>query len=79
MKTYVYCIFDKVANEGGPLFQAKNDAVALRQFQMMREGLHKEVRPDDFKLFRLGFYDSDTLSLHGQPEVEIFLQTEGEE
>ena len=33
MVMYVYSIYDKVADESGPLFTAKNHSVAMRQYR----------------------------------------------
>lgn len=53
----LYCCYDVVAGEAGPIFQAKNDGVALRQFQnlMNREGIIKE----DYELRYLADYDTE--------------------
>lgn len=53
----VYSIRDKVARECGPLFVAKNDGVALRQFRNLLKT--DGVRPDDFELLLLGMFDTD--------------------
>lgn len=70
MKFNLYTVFDCAANEGGPLFQAVNDAVACRQYRQ----LLKEVNePESYKLYRVGNYDSDDMEL--KPDVnpvEIF-------
>jgi hypothetical protein len=55
----LYILYDKVAEEGGPVFQAKNDAVALRHFEQAMAAQHGVMHPEDFKLLCIGFYDSD--------------------
>jgi hypothetical protein len=49
---YLYSIFDKVAEEFGPLFEAKNDGVALRNyFQLVK---NSAIDGDEFVLYKLG-------------------------
>lgn len=62
----IYSIFDKVALEFGPLFEAKNSAVALRNFQMMFRR-DKVSNPADFDLYQLGICDHDS----GQISVQV--------
>lgn len=57
MKTGVYVIFDKVAEECGPIFEAKNDAVAYRSFAKLRDSADS---PGDFKLLKLGLFNHET-------------------
>lgn len=48
----LYCIYDRVAEESGPIFEAKNDMMALRMYN----GVNLPGQPDDFQLLRLGEY-----------------------
>ena len=50
MITNIYTIRDKVAEEVGPLFQAKNDAVAIRQFKQL---VKDSENPEEYELFVL--------------------------
>ena len=54
----IYSVFDKVAQEFGPLQVMKNDGTAWRWFNHVKEqegvGNH-----DDFALFYLGEYESE--------------------
>lgn len=53
----LYCVRDRVAEESGPIFAAKNHAVAKRQYDAM---LGKEgVQPLDYSLLFLGSYDPE--------------------
>jgi hypothetical protein len=56
-------MLDVTAEEYGPVFQAKNDAVAMRNVLRMV----KENRLDlnDFLLYRFGSFDSDKGVLQG--------------
>ncbi len=51
----LYVVHDVVAGESGPIFEANNDGVALRQYQhmMAKEG----VQEGDFLLINLGSVD----------------------
>lgn len=53
----MYTIYDKVAQEAGPLFLAKNDAVALRMVTNSPE--FKNMNLGDFELYLVGTYDSE--------------------
>ena len=51
----LYTINDKVVKEAGPIFQAKNDAVAIRSFIKM-------IRNESvLELVSLGTYDTETM------------------
>lgn len=52
-----YAIKDVVANEFGPIFYAKNDDVALRQYQHLQQ--KNEFAIDEYKLFFLGSIHDD--------------------
>ena len=61
MKVNIYTIYDKVACESGPIFQAKNDGVALRCFMsLMKET--PNVVPSDYDVYCLGEFDTDSRS-----------------
>lgn len=68
MKYGMYCIYDKIANDSGFPFDAKNDGVALRKFQSFLAGLTKEnenLSTDEFELRYVGDYDSELCSMNG--------------
>jgi len=46
MKKNLYTIWDKVAKQCGPVFEAKNDAVAQRNFKNMLTS-NKGINPQD--------------------------------
>lgn len=60
----VYCVYDRVAQEGGPLFTAKNDGVALRIYRQLivREKVENE---SDYLFYCLGEYDPEQPVLLG--------------
>jgi len=57
MQYGLYTIYDKVAEETGPIFEAKSDAVASRS---ARNLLSEVSSVDDFKLLRVGYSDKTT-------------------
>lgn len=56
-KHMLYTMYDRVAEEYGPPWAARNDAVAVRQFM---SGMKDNPFPDDFWLYCIGSYDSNT-------------------
>lgn len=62
MINQLYVIYDRVAMESGPVFEAKNDGVALRNFQKFMEG---KPYPDDFVLMHTGEIDHETNVISG--------------
>lgn len=55
----LYVIHDRVAQESGPVFEAKNDAVAVRN---MRNTLleNQAAKPLEFALLRVGTINHET-------------------
>lgn len=61
MKFNIYTIYDDVAKECGPIFQAKNYDVALRYVAEMIMKNH--VKLSEYYLCYLGTFDSDVGSI----------------
>lgn len=59
----LYAIFDVVAHEAGPVFNAKNDDVAVRQYvYLLRGDANSRVNnPEDFHLYRVGIIDTESM------------------
>lgn len=55
----LYSIEDKVANEFGPIFQAKNDGVAKRMYSQTIQG-DRILYADDYRLWSVGEFDVET-------------------
>jgi len=57
----IYCLFDVVAEESGPVFECRNDAMARRLFDTMKdENFPPGSSRVDFKLMKLGsFFHGD--------------------
>ncbi len=60
MITRLYTIFDKLAGETGPIWQAKNDRVAHRQFMSQIQKSDYGKHTVDFELCCVGEYDNET-------------------
>lgn len=82
MKQNIYVIFDSVAGEAGPLFTAKNDGVARRQYEIARD--KNQFYEIDFMLMRVGVFDTESLVIEGRkseaigPKVELVEEIENE-
>lgn len=55
----LYTIRDLVAEENGPIFTAKNDGVALRQFRDVLNTIQND--PEEYKLYCVGSWNTDDL------------------
>lgn len=54
-----YSVYDLVAGEFGPIFQAKNNEVAKRSFGMIMQTVDPSAR-DGYSLFIVGEFDVET-------------------
>lgn len=61
MKVNIYTIYDTVAKECGPIFQAKNDEVAVRAFHGLI-GDTPNVKATDYEIYCLGEFDTESRS-----------------
>ena len=61
MNTELFTIYDKVAQEAGPIFQAKNLYVAMRYVKDMIKD--NNINLTEYDLVRLGSFDSESMSL----------------
>lgn len=68
----LYTINDKVVQESGPVFQSKNDAVAIRSFMNMIRN-ESALAISDYQLVLLGSYDTENMTIvsTGPSIVEI--------
>lgn len=58
----IYTIYDSVAEEAGPLFNAKNDSVAERQFKNMVQSQNISDWTE-YHLNRVGTFDTEKMLL----------------
>jgi hypothetical protein len=69
-KHMMYTMYDRVAEEYGPPWTARNDAVAVRQFM---SGMKENPFTDDFWLYCIGSYDSNSGQLESTPHKRVSL------
>lgn len=63
MVAQLYSIYDRVAMDFGPIFQARNDGVAVRAFRSHLEG--KAVSQEEYCLMHVGEFDSERGAVSG--------------
>lgn len=61
--TALYTIYDKIAEEAGPLFHAPNNKVARRNYDAMLSQV-SDVSKDDYILYRVGEFDTDKAMIY---------------
>ena len=61
----LYVIYDRLAEESGPVFEAANHAVANRQYRALLQRT-AGVSPEEYKLFYVGKID------HSRSVIEAF-------
>ena len=68
MNTELFTIYDKVAEEAGPIFQAKNLYVAMRYVKEMIKD--NKLNLTEYDLVRLGSFDSESMFLSVLPKAD---------
>ena len=68
MNTELFTIYDKVAQEAGPIFQAKNLYVAMRYVNEMIKD--NKLNLHEYDLVRLGSFDSESMFLSVFPKAD---------
>ncbi len=58
MKVNIYTIYDKVAEECGPVFQAKNDNVACRMVKSLFDE-NPSILGGEYEVYSLGLFDTE--------------------
>jgi len=72
---YLYTIRDKVANEAGDIFSARNDGVACRSFnKLLSENTY--AKKTDYQLLKLGSYNYEAVTILIYDEVEDITPSE---
>lgn len=71
MTRNIYVVYDKVAQESGPIFEATTDGAALRSFHKLTTG--PDIDQSEFELYKLGVvnHTNNELSALGEPEKII--------
>lgn len=67
-KVSLYCVRDFVACDSGPVFGAVTDGIAIRQVCIL---LRDVVDIDDYGLFCVGTYDSETMRVDSVKHREV--------
>lgn len=68
----LYTVFDKVAEEAGPVFTAVNDGVAVRSYVKI---LRQTADPNDYKLLHIGEYNTETAAVAPVSPVRVVYVT----
>lgn len=77
MELRLYCIWDRLAKESGPIFQGKNDLVAIRSFRIAT----KEINAAEVCLYYVGEYDTEKAAIVGLKSgpIEVVIPDERKE
>jgi hypothetical protein len=74
MKRNLYVIYDRVAEESGPVYEAQNDGIANRRYKaLMSEQTHDWFDETDFTLFHVGEIDKTTNIINALPPREVYI------
>lgn len=68
MNTELFTIYDKVAQEAGPIFQAKNLYVAMRYVKEMIKD--NKINLSEYDLVCLGSFDTESMSINVFPKAD---------
>lgn len=64
----LYTVFDKVAEEAGPVFTAVNDGVAIRSYVKI---LNQAADPNDYQLLHIGEYNTKSAAVAPGSPVRV--------
>lgn len=70
----LYTVYDIIAQEAGPVYEAVNNGVALRNYNSMLEKLDESVR-GEYKLYMIGSRDTNTMKIIPIDPQEITVGT----
>lgn len=73
MKHGIYVIYDKVAEESGPMFEAVNNGIALRMACNTLKPLPPQLC-EDYQLVKIGEYDTKSMQIEIIPPEEISME-----
>lgn len=68
----IYSVFDIKARDFAPVFQCRNDAVAIRMFEQSLNSDKVVLVKSDFRLYRLAFVDIETGAVSESGPQEVF-------
>lgn len=75
MKGGLYVIYDRVAEESGPCFDAVNRGIALRNFRNLMEKV-PGYQKADYRLYQVAHYDARTMKIEAVDPPEEVLYSE---
>lgn len=69
----LYTILDRVAEESGPVFEACNDGVALRNFKNLLDKV-PPYQQGEYRLYKIGSFDNNTMTMVAyEMPIEVIL------
>lgn len=72
MKKRLYVIYDRVAEEAGPIWEAQNDGIAQRGYQkFMAEAQSPYFEETDYMLLCIGTIDKTTSNIEPFEPTEV--------
>jgi hypothetical protein len=77
-KMNLYVVYDKIAGECGPVFEAKNDGVAMRQYRHLINE-NPTVIQDDFSLIQVGTIDKESMIIEPGQDYHVLIDLEVKE
>lgn len=63
MTMQLYTIWDTVAKDSGPIFMAKNDGTAARQYKNLLKERKLDITEDEYELIHLGEFDTESATI----------------
>lgn len=73
----IYTMYDETADEYSPVFEAKNNGIAMRYFQNALSAQHVNVL-QDFHCYKIAEVDKDTCEVIPLEKQEVFAPAEQE-
>lgn len=73
MKVKLYTIYDRLAEEGGPVFQSKNDETAKRSAvnTFLDSGMDVQTVEENYRVIKLAEYDTEKAIIHAERPVDV--------
>lgn len=75
MITQLYVIYDRIAQECGPIFEAKNDGVAFRMYRDLIQSKEKDPNftQEEYICYRISSFDRETMVLTPEREPTLLM------
>lgn len=76
MLNELYVVYDIMALEAGPIFSAKNERVAMRNYVGFIK-THPEIATQEYKLYKIATFDTESMEVKSEhKEVNVPLERE---